>query len=182
MWRTTVWTRLYVGFLFYTRHMQVLSGKDIEEVRRYFQLAADVAKDALCHRAHCGTVIVNDGVVIGQGSNGPVLNEESNRMCDASWDVSLKPKYEKTCCVHAEWRAILDACKRNPSSIPGSTLYFMRVDDEGNFTIAGVPYCTTCSRLALESGIGRFALWQGDTVSIYDTHEYNRQSYEFFAK
>ena len=55
-------------------------------------------------------------------------------------------------------------------------LYFMRVDDEGSFTDAGEPYCTTCSRFTLESGISQFALWNEGAAAIYHTAEYNRES------
>jgi deoxycytidylate deaminase len=126
----------------------------------YFKEAANVAKNATCHKAKCGSVVVAiDGTVIGTGYNAPPLNDESQRTCESAWDLSSKPKYDKTCCVHAEWNAILDACKSYPDKIQGSTLYFMRIDENGDFTQAGEPYCTVCSRLAMQSGIGYFCLW-----------------------
>jgi len=79
-------------------------------------------------------------------------------MCDEGWNLESKPKYDKTCCVHAEWNAILDACKANPGKLEGSTLYFMRIDEEGGFTDAGEPFCTVCSRLALQAGVAYFEL------------------------
>ena len=162
--------------------MQRIAGETLNTVRSFFDVAATFAQQATCSRAKCGTVIVKDGNIIGRGYNGPALDDESNRYCKAELDLSIKPKYDKTCCIHAEWRAILDACKRNADKIDGSVLYFMRVDDEGNFTNAGDPYCTTCSRLTLEAGVGQFALWNNDGVDIYDAAEYNRKSYEFFVR
>ena len=145
----------------------------------YFQLAADVAKRATCERAKCGSVVVgDDGVVIGEGYNAPPLEDESQRTCHFEWNLESKPKYDKTCCVHAEWNAILDACKNAPEKLAKATLYFMRIDANGNFTDAGEPYCTVCSRLALQSGIGYFALW-GDVPKIYTTREYNLKSFEY---
>ncbi len=146
----------------------------------YFHAAAKEAALATCHRAKCGTVIVSrNGVIIGQGHNSPPNDDETQRMCDASnYDFDKKPKYDKTCCVHAEWNAILDACKRHGGAIQGSTLYFMRIDNDSNFTNADTPFCTVCSRLALQSGIVSFALWDKKPV-LYDTTEYNRLSYEF---
>ncbi len=149
--------------------------------RVYFQAAADVAKQATCHRAKCGSVIVKDGEIIGSGYNSPPRDDESQRMCDEVWDYDAKPKYDKTCCVHAEWRAVLNACKTNVDKIDGSTLYFMRIDDNGEFTGAGVPYCTTCSRLTMESGVAFFALWNGGKMDLYETGDYNQKSYEFYA-
>ena len=162
--------------------MQRVVGSELEAIQPYFEAAAEIAKDATCSNGNCGTVIVKDGEIIGQGYNGPAFDDEANRMCEKTWDLSVKPKYDKTCCTHAEWRAILDACKRNPDKIGGSMLYFMRVDDDGNFTDAGDPYCTTCSRLTLESGIGHFALWNDGGADVYEAAEYNNKSYEFFAK
>jgi deoxycytidylate deaminase len=161
--------------------MQRITGSELQAIRPFFEAAATVAQDATCLRAKCGTVIVKNGEIIGQGYNGPALDDEANRTCDSQYDLSTKPKYDKTCCIHAEWRAILDACKRNAQKIGGSVLYFMRTDAEGNFTDAGEPFCTTCSRLTLESGVGHFALWNAGGADMYDAAEYNQKSYEFFT-
>ena len=147
-----------------------------------FQQAATVALGATCEKARCGSVIVNtDGKVIGEGYNAPPLKDESQRMCSAEWDLNSKPKYDKTCCVHAEWNAILDACKNAGKAIEGSTLYFMRIDANGGFTSAGEPYCTVCSRLALQSGVAVFGLWDG-RPNMIEASEYNRRSYEYYSK
>lgn len=66
-----------------------------------------------------------------------------------------------------------DALKNNGDKIKDSTLYFMRIDEDGNFTDAGEPFCTVCGRLALDSGIKYFALWNSSGVKVYDTKEYN---------
>jgi deoxycytidylate deaminase len=164
----------------YNTPMQSISGHDLALIRPFFEASAAVASEATCHRAKCGTVIVKDGQIIGRGFNGPALDDEANRTCDTEFDLTLKPKYDKTCCIHAEWRAILDACKHHAAQVDGATLYFMRVDEQGNFTDAGQPYCTTCSRLALESGIGWFVLWNDDGADRYEAAEYNQRSYAFF--
>ena len=101
--------------------MQLITDEKLIEAERFFSMAAKVARNATCHRAKCGTVIIKDDQVIGQGYNGPALDNEDNRTCDNEYDLSIKPKYDKTCCIHAEWRAILDACKQNPSKLQGST-------------------------------------------------------------
>jgi deoxycytidylate deaminase len=146
----------------------------------YFEAAQKVAQQATCTRANCGSVIVaKDGSIIGQGFNAPPNNDESQRMCDVVLDKSIKQNNDKTCCVHAEWNAMLDALKNNPSKVEGSTLYFMRVNDEGQFTEAGEPYCTVCSRLALQSGIKVFGLWN-EGPQMIDTTIYNQKSYEYF--
>jgi len=80
--------------------------------------------------------------------------------------------------VHAEVRAIIDAI-RTACWIGGSTLYFTRIDPEGHLLRSGQPYCTVCSRLALDTGVASFALWQDDGIRLFDTHHYNDLSYEF---
>jgi deoxycytidylate deaminase len=148
--------------------------------RQFFTEAQKVAQQATCHRAHCGSVIVaKDGTVIGHGYNEPPNNDESQRMCDVKLDTSIKQNNDKTCCVHAEWNAILDALQNNAGKIKGSTLYFMRVNEAGEFTEAGSPYCTVCSRLALQSGIETFGLWNGAPQMI-DAKEYNQKSYAYY--
>lgn len=147
---------------------------------KYFHEAQKVARLSTCDRAHCGAVIVaKNGQIIGIGYNAPPLGDESQRMCEAKLNQSIKQNNDKTCCVHAEWNAIIDALKHHADKIPGSTLYFMRIDGDGRFTEAGQPYCTVCSRLALQSGIEMFGLWN-DGPDMIDTDTYNKKSYEYF--
>jgi deoxycytidylate deaminase len=162
--------------------MKRVEGKEFELIRSYFESARAVAEDATCLRARCGSVIVKDGSVIGQGYNSPALEDESQRQCNALMDTSIKPKYDKTCCIHAEWRAVLDACKTNASKIEGSTLYFMRIDSNNNFTDAGDPFCTVCSRLTMEAGIEEFALYNNNGADIYALDEYNQKSYSAYTE
>jgi deoxycytidylate deaminase len=66
--------------------------------KKYFELAAEQAKLATCRCARCGSVIVDgQGLVIGQGFNAPPLGDEDCRYCEAEFDFSIKPKYDKTC-------------------------------------------------------------------------------------
>jgi len=157
--------------------MKRVTGKEFASIYPYFESARVVAEHATCLRARCGSVIVKDGKIIGQGHNSPALENEGQRLCSASMDNSIKPKYDKTCCIHAEWRAVLDACKTNADKLEGSTLYFMRIDEGNAFTDAGDPFCTVCSRLTMEAGVSEFALYNNDGADIYSLDEYNRKSY-----
>jgi deoxycytidylate deaminase len=147
---------------------------------RFFEEARQVAVQATCTRARCGAVIVaKDGAIIGRGFNAPPNDDESQRMCEVVLDKSIKQNNDKTCCVHAEWNAILDALRHHADKIEGSTLYFMRVGENGEFTGSGKPYCTVCSRLALQAGIAQFGLWH-DEPMLFDTASYNQRSYAFY--
>jgi len=147
---------------------------------KYFEEARKMATMATCNQAKCGSVIVaKDGRIIGRGYNGPPLGDESQRMCDVELHPKDKPDSDRTCCVHAEWNAILDALKNHGDLVEGSTLYFMRVNPKGEKTGAGKPWCTVCSRLALQSGIAEFGLWH-DGPKMFDTATYNKESFAFY--
>lgn len=132
--------------------MEYLVGEKEQVGIGWMREAAKVAEQALCHNAKCGAVIVRDGKVIGRGYNAPPLDSEHNRTCDSNVGPG-KPKFDRTCCIHAEWRAILDALRNSALKMTGSSLYFVRVDERGEMIRSGKPYCTVCSRLALDTGI-----------------------------
>ncbi|MFA5172957.1 MAG: deaminase [Candidatus Paceibacterota bacterium] len=158
--------------------MEYLKDQKEKEAIQWMNKAAEIAKKALCLKAKCGTVIVKDGEIIGEGYNSPPLDQEENRTCNTEFGLG-KPKYDRTCCMHAEWRAIMDASRQNPEKIKGSKLYFTRVDENGKIKKSGKPYCTVCSRMALDAGIEKFVLWHEEGVCEYPTDEYNRFSYQY---
>jgi deoxycytidylate deaminase len=89
-------------------------------------------------------------------------------------------KSDKTCCVHAEQRAIINALKsgwRNETI--GSTLFFIRLDETGNFKPSGKPYCSICSKMALDVGISHFVLLHEEGWTKYDTKEYNELTFNY---
>lgn len=144
----------------------------------YFNETVKVARHALCLRDLCGAIIVQDDHIIGSGFNGPANNNLKARKCELDLIDSVKPKSDRTCCLHAEWRAIMDALRRQ-KDLHGSVLYFTRVDQDGNILKSGKPYCTVCSRLALDAGITTWVLWHDDGIHLYDAYEYNDLSYKF---
>jgi deoxycytidylate deaminase len=147
---------------------------------RWFEQAVLVARGGLCLRAQCGSVIVRNGEVVGRGHNGPPRDDVSHRRCaDAAYDRMKKPKYDLTCCVHAEWRAIMDALVHEKGELEGSALYYVRLDETGKRKPSRNPFCTVCSRLALDTGISVFALWHEEGITLYDTVMYNERSYAF---
>src|SRR3989344_1792926 len=92
----------------------------------FIEEAVKVAKQSSCERARCGSIIVKDNIIIGQGFNSPPNNLESQRRFNNNKNNYHKKVTDKTCCVHAEQRAIIDALKRNPEKIKNSKLYFIR--------------------------------------------------------
>lgn len=151
---------------------------DIPQLEQYFREAGKEASRSFCLRDKCGAVVVLGGNIVGRGHNGPPNDDISLRKCGLDLTRSNKPKSDRTCCVHAEWRAIIDAV-RNAKELQTSTLFFTRVDETGKLLRSGRPYCTVCSRLALDNGISSFALWHEDGIRVYGTKEYNELSYQF---
>ncbi len=154
---------------------------------QWFEEAARVAKGSLCldEGAMCGSVVVQDERIIGEGYNAPPLDDLSLRRClddRQQYDRMKKPRFDLTCCVHAEWRAIMDALKKNTNALKGATLYFVRIDGDKKIKHSGKPFCTVCSRLALDTGIAYFALWHKEGIKRYDTKEYNMLSYEYHKR
>jgi deoxycytidylate deaminase len=148
---------------------------------RFINEAVKTAKKALCLRSKCGSIIVKEGKIIGRGYNAPPLDDPKLRTCFKDYNLPQKFKYDRTCCVHAEQRAIFDALKNNSKQLSGSRLYFIRLDENGDIKRSGKPYCTVCSRLALDSGIKEFVLWHIEGICVYETDEYNRLSYEYVS-
>lgn len=152
------------------------------DVERWIEAAAVEARGASCLSARCGSAIVSRrGRIIGRGSNGPAGDGKSRTCLQRDWRTADKPLYDRTCCIHAEWRAINDAMRHHSSALRGSTLYFMRVDSNGAWTRAGDPYCTVCSRLILEAGISNVVLWQDHGPRSFSAEDYNRLSYCYYA-
>ncbi len=130
--------------------MRYLEGKEKETALGFLLSAAGIAKAATCERARCGSVIVSGETIIGAGYNSPAGNLEGQRRCGICKDSLHGKITDKTCCVHAEQRAIFDALRSRPGLVRGATLFFTRIDRAGNIEKSGKPYCTICSKSALD--------------------------------
>ena len=159
--------------------MYFLSGQDEIIGQKWLDQAAKIALSATCERSKCGCVIIAWDECIGIWYNTPPNNLESQRRCSCSKDEYHKKVTDKTCCIHAEQRSILDALRNHPDKITGSRLYFIRLDEEDRQSFAGKPYCTICSKMALDVGIAEFVLSHREGICVYDTEEYNDLSYQY---
>jgi deoxycytidylate deaminase len=160
--------------------MRKAKGKEAAQMQAYLLKAADIAREATCTRSQCGTIIVSEGgIIIGTGFNNPPAGLESQRRCGYKKSAYHPKVTDKTCCVHAEQRAMIQALSLHAKDVPGSTLYFALIDERGALTCKGNPYCTICSKMALDIGIARFVLYQRDGIVIFDTEEYNDTSFAY---
>ncbi len=149
---------------------------------KWFRESVRIAQRASCQRRKCGSVIVKNDVIIGSGYNSPPLDDEAHRRCDVPVDKLAKYPTDKTCCVHAEQRAMFDALRRHPEEIIGASLYFASINEQGEMLYSGYPYCTQCSKLALDLGLSYFGLWHEDGIKMYDTTHYHELSWESAKK
>jgi len=159
--------------------MKYLIGEEEKKAMEYINQAAEIALQATCERARCGCVIIENDEIIGTGFNSPPGHLEHQRRCKNDKNNYNKKITDKTCCVHAEQRAIMNALIDAPDKIIGSRLYFIRIDENGKPTHAGKPYCTICSKMALDAGISEFVLRDEKWVCVYDTDEYNTLSFKY---
>lgn len=159
--------------------MRLLNRNEEESINSFLRETIEVAKKATCGRSKCGAIIVKDGIIIGKGFNSPPKELESQRRC-----LSKKSEYDlkvtdKTCCIHAEQRAMFDTLKLNSEEILGSILYFIRLDEKNEIMYAGKPYCTICSKMALDLGVKEFVLMHEEGIGVYNTEEYNNLSFNY---
>ncbi len=158
--------------------MRFLTGKEEKTAIAYIEKAAEIALSSWCDK-HCWSIIVKDEQIIGSWYNGPPGGNAYPTRCNINKN-SYHPKVsDKTCCMHAEQRAIMDALANNSDKIVWSRLYFIRTDERGNPEHAGKPWCTICSKMSLDAGISEFVLWHEDWVCVYPTDEYNMISYQY---
>lgn len=150
--------------------------KETEDLKEIATHLAKIAKLATCERSKCGSVIVFKNIIIGEGYNSMPCNKVG-----ACFKGNLSPtfKSDKTCCIHAEQRAIMDALARHNNLVEGSVLYFLRLDENDQPKHSGKPYCSICSKMALDAGISKFVLWHKEGWTAYDTQEYNELTFQY---
>lgn len=158
--------------------MRILEGDEAREAMRWFYKAAEVASRSLCKRALCGSVIVKGGEQVAEGFNSPPQNNGDYRTCTNEYDIPAGFRHDRTCCIHAEQRAIQNAAKAG-RDIAGSRIYFVAIDAQGNKLMATDIKCTICSRAVLDAGIAEFAFYTAEGVKVYHPAEVDRLSYEY---
>jgi len=138
----------------------------------FLSLAEEQARLATCKRAKCGAVIVKNYRVIGEGCNSPAGNSEP--VCDVDKRTLHEKVTDKTCCTHAEINAMNNVLSDfNKKVLEGSTIFFSRVDNEGNMIFSGEPYCTGCSKYAFNLGISNWVLRHDNGIYVYGAKEYH---------
>jgi deoxycytidylate deaminase len=153
-----------------------------DEIILWLNKAKEIAQRATCMRAKCGAVIVKDSVIIGKGFNSPPGENESERRCNIEKNKYHVKVTDKTCCMHAEQRAVMDALAHYPGHIKGSRLFFVGLlpsgelrTDHGEIRL----YCTICTKMMRDVGIEEFILMSKDGCVLFSAPEYITYSYEY---
>ncbi|MFH2063270.1 MAG: hypothetical protein ABIJ46_03905 [bacterium] len=155
------------------------------ETNRWLEEAERAARQATCTRAWCGAVLVSGSEIVGRGFNSPPDNDERERRCDRR-KSSYDPKVtDKTCCVHAEQRAVMDALAHHPGKLRGSVMYMVGLlpdgrprSQDGEIRL----YCTVCTKMMRDVGVAEFVLRTPDGGSAsFSAEEYLQKSYEYQA-
>jgi deoxycytidylate deaminase len=155
-----------------------LGDKDYDITRYFISEAGKEAKKSICLRSNCGALIVKDEIIRGRGSNSPP-GDEKIPYCFKEF-LPKDFKSDKTCCIHAEKRAIDDCLYTfTRDVIKGSTLYFTRINGDKKIIPVDKPYCTMCSKDALDKGISKWVLFHQFGFVEYDAREYNEISFGF---
>ena len=97
--------------------MRHLTDNEEQQAQGYMSKAVEMALQASCQRIRCGCVIVEHDEIIGSGFNSPPGEKENQRRCANDKNIYHKKVTDKTCCVHAEQRAIMNALIDNPDKI-----------------------------------------------------------------
>ena len=157
--------------------MRILEGDEAQDALRWFDKAAEVAARSLCKRALCGSIIVKDGELLAEGFNSPPQDNGLYRTCTNEYDIPAGFRHDRTCCIHAEQRAILNAARAG-REITGARIYFVAVDGQGTKLLANEMKCTICGRAVLDAGLAEFAFYTAEGVRVYHPAEVDRLSYE----
>lgn len=156
--------------------MRILENSETVWAREYLGQAREEALKSLCLISKCGAALVKDYIVIGKGSNSPPENKKIEKCFKDTLPNNFKS--DRTCCIHAEGRAIEDALdKYNKERIKGSTLYFTRINGNKSIIPVEKPYCTICSKLALDLGVSKWVLFHSFGFTEYNAEEYNEISF-----
>jgi dCMP deaminase len=121
--------------------------KQLRYDKAYLRLAKSWASLSYCTRKKVGAIIVKDAIIISDGYNGTPAGFDNcceNEQGETHWYV-----------LHAEANAILKVA-RSTNNCKGATLYLTHSP------------CKDCSKLVLQSGIGRLVYQEAykDTSGI----------------
>lgn len=155
--------------------MRILEGKELEDAITYCGIAAKVAVHSNCRKSKNGTVLVQDGDIIGHGYNTPIPGNKECNPCLRE-NIHDNGRIELCHALHAEHVTVDRALELGIDDFRGSVMYHARLK-KGIIALDNTPTCTHCSRLIRHKGIEGFVMKQGDNHVYYDAEKFDRESY-----
>lgn len=150
----------------------------------YLNIAKSVSERSTCLRAHCGSVIIQNDVIISTGYNGNPRGMKN--CCDVGTcpRAGYHPQEGTHLCnaVHAEMNALLSAGR---DKTIGSTMYvwFKRLDNERN--TYDKP-CNNCFKHILNTGITTIVNYTEDqnyiTIDVTSIDEHREWKTEHLSE
>lgn len=139
---------------------------------KFFNEAAEAAKNSLCQKTPRGAVLVLDDEIIGRGCNG------AKEACHVCLRANIHTNTHRELCLGlcAEQRAIIDAFKQGHQDLSGAILFYAKTEN-GKIRPSGPPTCAECARYVRELGI-RFAMMHANKVSIYAPEQFYVRTFE----
>lgn len=155
--------------------MKILKSQAKKYAQKWIYIAAATARRSGCLRSKCGAVIVKNNKILATGFNSPPQHKSKFRTCLNEYKISAGFRHDRTCCIHAEQRAIADA-KQKP--LAGAIVYFARLDIKGNLEKEKSFKCTICSRALLDAHIRFFVMSTKRGIVHCTPEEMDRESYK----
>ena len=154
----------------------VTDEKEIKEIERYMNIAAEASLKSECRKSKRGVILVNNGMILSDGYNTPLLPE----LCCARENIHDNRAIDLCSALHAEEMAILNAAKCT-CMIQGARLYHIQTKN-GEIKPSGNPSCTQCSKSIYGAGIAEVVLLHEKGYAIYDSKEFNELSFKYFLE
>lgn len=136
-------------------------------IEDYFKAAQDETLGSNCLRRHIGAVIVNDGIIIGRGTNQVPKTIES---CgEKGWCIRNRLNmlrgegYDACNSIHAE----INAIKSAPHNLlKSSVMYMVGYDAVSGESVENLACCDACKREIAKAGIQIIYIKQSDNCYI----------------
>ncbi|MDB5478510.1 MAG: hypothetical protein JWM96_1005 [Alphaproteobacteria bacterium] len=158
---------------------EILTGAELLQAQAWLEQAAIIARKSHCCRRRCGSILVDrTGNILAAAENKlPGKPGQAEIHCNP-YQLHEDFKSDKGCCIHSEERLVMQALAEG-KDFAGSTLVFTSVDEAGQRLQSGRPYCTICSKIALEAGVNWWILEHEEGIIRYEAAAYNTISFSY---
>lgn len=152
-------------------------------IEDYFKIAQNETFSSNCLRRHIGAVIVNDGVIIGKGTNQVPKSMEP--CSEKGWcirnrlNMSRGEGYDVCNSIHAE----INAIKSAPFNLlKSSVMYMVGYDAVSGESVENLACCEECKKEIAKAGIKIVYIRQSNNCYIKVVVDKWSKSIEYISK